>query len=67
MAQIRPKIGQNWPFKTPKNRQNWPILGPKIGSRFSQKSHRLTDPKNRQFADLSAELATLQILRETNF
>ena len=59
MALFGPKIGQNWSFLASKNRQKGSILGPKIGSRFYQNSYRLTDLQNRQFADLSAELATL--------
>ena len=40
------------------------IFGLKIGSRFYQNSYRLTDLQNRQFADFSAELVTLeQVMR----
>ena len=59
MAQFRPKFGQKWSFLGYKNRQKGAILGLEIGSRFCQNSYRLTDLQNRQFADLSAELATL--------
>ena len=55
---------KNWSKKGhfqiwPQNRLKLAISRPKIGSRFYLNSHRLTDLKNRQFADLSAELATL--------
>ena len=60
-ALFGPNIGQNWSFLASKNRQKGSILGSKIGSRFYQNSYRLTDLQNRQFADLSAELATLNL------
>ena len=51
------KIGHFWII--PQNRLKLAISRPKIGSRFYPKSYRLSDLQNRQFADLSAELATL--------